>query len=252
MKSFDYHLHTQFSYDSRIKGTQLVEKAIALSFNEIAITEHLDLLPQELSVYGLPSLKNYMLYCRELQEKYSRLKINMGIEIGDYHLVHDFAQGLIRGFNFYPILGSVHFTSDHINVAIPLQEPLEKAQVLDYYKHNLSLVSCCDIDILAHLGVYKRYYPQMPDESFALPIIDEILKTMIRRNIALEINLSSLRKPYGKIIPEPVFIERYRSLGGKYISIGSDSHHIDHFEAIPAFVLDLCRGFLPPPKRARQ
>jgi histidinol-phosphatase (PHP family) len=246
MIKYDYHIHTQYSYDSNIKAQDLMAKAILLGYKDIAITEHLDLLPQELSVYGLPSLKRYQEYCLQLQRDYPELKVRMGIEIGDYHQVQSFAEELIREFDFCPILGSVHFLSDHTNVAIPLAAELDKDQIEDYYRQNLALVSSCKIDILAHLGVYKRYYSAPPDESHVAGLIDEIFRTIIARGIALEINLSSLRKPYAKIIPEAHLIGRYRALGGKLISIGSDSHHIEHFAEIPHSVLEISKYFLPP------
>jgi histidinol phosphatase-like PHP family hydrolase len=169
-----------------------------------------DLLPQELSVFGLPSLKKYQSYVNKLREQYPSITLHCGIELGDYHLVKDFATGLIGGFDFFPILGSVHFLTDHTNVAIPFPSPLSTAQILDYYESNLRLVSECDIDVLAHLGVYKRYYNNVPDESFATSLIKDIFAVMIDKGIALELNFSGLFKPYASVIPEPHFIEIYR------------------------------------------
>jgi histidinol-phosphatase (PHP family) len=226
---YDYHIHTEYSYDSFIKSDDLMQKAINLEYDEIAITEHLDLLPEELSVYGLPSLKKYRAYTQALQTKYPSITLRTGIEIGDYHRVRDFAYQLIAGFDFFPILGSVHFLSDHTNVAIALKKPLDKSQIRDYYKNNLELVSTCEIDVLAHLGVYKRYYDHCPDESYVLDIIADIFQVMIKRKIALEINLSSLHKPYRQTVPEPKYIELYRDLGGTLFSIGSDAHILDRF-----------------------
>lgn len=229
MKKYDFHIHTEFSYDSRIKGADLMQKAIDLGYDEIAITEHIDLLPQELSVYGLPSLKRYYSSVRDTQKRYPEVVLHCGIELGDYHLVKGFADGIISGFDFFPILGSVHFLSDHINVAIPLPHPLCKAQITDYYKQNLRLVSTCDIDVLAHLGVYKRYYTSLAIEPHAQALIKEIFQVMIERGIALEINFSALHKPYSSIIPEPRYIELYRSMGGNLFSLGSDAHRLEHF-----------------------
>ncbi|MCB5262850.1 MAG: histidinol-phosphatase HisJ family protein [Candidatus Cloacimonetes bacterium] len=226
---YDFHLHTQFSFDSRMTGDELLGKAVKLQYDEIAITEHLDLLPQELSLYGLPSLNKYQAYIKALQDKFPEIKLHKGIEIGDYHQVRDFAQNLIEGFDFFPILGSVHFVSEHLNVAIPLKKPLSPIEMQEYYLHNLKLASTCEIDVLAHLGVYKRYYESAPDESSALPILKDIFQVMIERGIALEINLSSLRKPYQEVIPEPLFIQMYRDLGGSLFSLGSDAHVLDGF-----------------------
>ena len=125
---YDYHIHTEFSPDSRLKGTDLAAKAIAYSYDEIAITEHLDLLPHELSVCGLPSLTKYRAAVTKLQSEFPDLSILFGIEIGDFHRVKDFANSLITEMDFDIILGSVHFLSDNSNMAMPLKRALSKQQ----------------------------------------------------------------------------------------------------------------------------
>jgi len=227
---YDYHIHTEDSFDSKIKAEELVQKAIALGYDEIAITEHLDLLPEELSVLGLPSLTRYKARIKVLQEKYPQLRILCGVEIGDYHRVRDFAAGLIESLNFDVIMGSVHFLRNHTNVAMPLPHPLTDAEVIEYYEHNLDMVTNCNIDILGHLGVYKRYYKEVPDESIALPIIKAIFEVMIQRNIALEINFGPLRRGYKYYHPEPEHLQLYNSLGGKLYSVGSDAHHLENID----------------------
>ena len=61
------------------------------------------------------------------------------------------------------------------------------------------------------------------------PIIREIFSVLIERNIYLEVNLSSLNKPYQMIIPEPEMLEMYKEMGGKLICVGSDTHRINQF-----------------------
>ncbi len=225
----DYHLHTEYSWDSHLKAENLIAKAISLKYDAIAITEHLDLLPWELGENGLVSLRKYRDRLSELQASYPRLQVLGGIEIGDYQSVRDFASDLISEYDFDLILGAVHFLVDRTNVAIPLPHPLDKSQIEAYYRLNLRLVNDCDIDILAHLGVYQRYYKAVPEESFALPIIKDIFRTLIERGIALEINYSAYRKPLGCCLPNPAVLDLYREMGGRLFSIGSDSHHLDHF-----------------------
>lgn len=229
----DYHLHTEYSYDSNLKADDLINKAISLNYDAIAITEHLDLLPYELSRFGLPAFHKYFKNIAALKEKYASapLRISGGLEIGDFQRVRSFADDLLAQFKPELILGAVHFLTDHTNVAMPLKQPLSKAQIDEYYRHNLELVSQCQIRVLAHLGVYKRYYSDTPDESHCEDILRDIFQVMIDRQIALEINFSSFRKPYARLLPEPGQIELYRSLGGNLFSIGSDSHQLDHFDA---------------------
>lgn len=241
MAKIDYHLHTEDSYDSHIKARELAIRAIELGYDEIAITEHLDLLPQEVSVFGLPSLSRYRQRIANLQEDFPQLTILFGIEVGDYHLVQSYARPLLDMFHFDLVLGSVHFLSDHRNVAIPFPKPLSDAQREDYYRHNFDLVSNCDIDVLAHLGVYKRYYPELLCEKKFHPIIRDIFSVMIARNIALEINYSSLRKNYPEIIPEPPLVDLYLEQGGELLTIGSDAHRLDHFNDHYASIPDYIR-----------
>ncbi len=240
----DYHLHTEYSWDSKLKAEDLIDKAISLDYSLIAITEHLDLLPYELARWGLPSFDKYVKHMAALKEKHtsSPLRIICGIEVGDYHRVRDFAQEFLAELELELTLGAVHFLDDNTNVAIPLAKPLSRAQIRDYYAQNLELVTTCGIDALAHLGVYKRYYAEAPDESDSLPLIRDIFKTMIEKGIALEVNFSGLRKPYGQTIPEPRYIELYRGLGGELFTIGSDAHFLEHFdlhyELLPAWLFD--------------
>ncbi len=226
----DYHLHTDFSADSQLKLSELIPHAITLGYDEIAVTEHLDLLPQELSVFGVPSLVKYKNLVDHLRKQYSEIKIIWGIEVGDFQDVKCQADPLLSQMLFELVLGSVHFTGDHINVAIPLKKPLSKDEISQYYDNNLRLVQTCDFDVLAHLGVYKRYYTSIPDEKHCLPIITDIFRAMIDKGIALELNLACLRKPYKSLIPEPVYLELYQKLGGKLVTIGSDSHSLEQFD----------------------
>jgi len=248
---YDYHIHTEYSYDSFIKADDLINKAIQQGYDDIAITEHLDLLPQEISLYGLISLRDYVNFCQRLRDKYSQITLRTGIEIGDYHLLRDYAKTIINGYDLYPILGSVHFLSDHTNIAIRMSKALSRDQISDYYRANLQLVQDCDIDVLAHLGVYKRYYGAPPNEDHVQELIKEIFKVIIEREIALEINLSGLKKPFAEIIPEPRYIEIYRSLGGNLFSIGSDSHKLENFG--DAHLVAAQYGLpLDPPKRRKK
>ena len=55
-------------------------------------------------------------------------------------------------------------------------------------------------------------------------MIDEILKLLVRYNIALEVNTAGIRKQLGFPNPHPEIIRRYRELGGTLVTVGSDSH----------------------------
>ncbi|HOD17118.1 MAG TPA: histidinol-phosphatase HisJ family protein [Candidatus Cloacimonadota bacterium] len=226
----DFHLHADFSPDSSIKLAELVPRAAELGYSELAITEHLDLMPQEIAVSGLPSLQKYQKMVAEIQALYPHLKLHCGIEVGDFTEVRSQAIPLLNEFHFRPVLGSIHIILQNLNVAIPLKKKLRPTEIKAYYETNLRMVETCPIDILAHLGVYKRYYSEKPVEMHCQSLISRIFEVMIYRGIALEINYSGLRRPYKSLLPEPEYLALYKKLGGKLVTIGSDAHKLQFFD----------------------
>lgn len=230
MNKTDFHIHSDYSADSIVKLSEIVPLAIKYGYSEIAITEHMDLLPVELSLFGLPSMARYKKAIEKIRIEYPDIRIHYGIEVGDFHQVKSFADSLLSVCKFDLVLGSVHIIKDETNVAIPIKKSITPDFISDYYEQNLALVENCDIDVLAHLGVYKRYLESSPDESHCLPIIKKIMETIIKREIALELNYSAFRRTYQNLHPEPKYLKLYKDLGGKLVTIGSDSHTLDHFD----------------------
>ncbi|HOH46532.1 MAG TPA: PHP domain-containing protein [Candidatus Cloacimonadota bacterium] len=230
MIKVDYHIHTEDSYDSQIVSTDLIPWAKANSYDLIAITEHYDLLPQEMGYFGTPSLSRYLKRLDSLILSNPELVILKGIEVGDFQQHQSFAQAILDQFEFDIILGSVHFLSDHTNLAIPIKRNLSSADLTQYFRSNLNLVETCKIDVLAHLGVYKRFFTQRPEGIEHQTLITEIFRVMIERDIALELNYACARKIYQSLIPEPDYIERYLSMGGRLFTIASDAHQLSHLE----------------------
>lgn len=86
-----------------------------------------------------------------------------------------------------------------------------------------------DIDVLAHLTCPLRYicgkYGREVDLTVYSDVIDRILKSIIARGIALEVNTSNIGNvKYGELMPPPDIIKRYREFGGYLITVGSDAH----------------------------
>lgn len=86
-------------------------------------------------------------------------------------------------------------------------------------------------DSLAHLTYPLRYIKdktgKIPDLSVFYEDIDNIFKILIKNNKALEINVSGLFKDLKMTLPDETLVRRFRKLGGKYITLGTDSHSVD-------------------------
>ena len=95
-----------------------------------------------------------------------------------------------------------------------------------YFNDVLKTVQNCDFDVLCHLTLPVRYicgkHKRDIDLSQYDEIIDEILKTLISRDKALELNTSEIANV--GLMPNKEILMRYRQLGGTKLTIGTDSH----------------------------
>ena len=84
---------------------------------------------------------------------------------------------------------------------------------------------------LAHLTYPFRYFYSKSGISVNIndykEQVDDILKTLVKSEKALEINSAGLRQPIKKLSPEFETVRRFKELGGEYITFGSDAHYAD-------------------------
>ena len=57
---------------------------------------------------------------------------------------------------------------------------------------------------------------------------EKLFKKMIDKDIALEVNVSTLWKGLGFALPDRDFLSLYKECGGKLITVGTDSHSPEH------------------------
>ncbi len=225
----DYHIHSNFSKDSKLNPDKIIKKAIELKYSQIAFTDHLEFLFPQWSFHQEVSFPEYYNYFSQLKAKYaSEIDIIRGVEIGEYYQTISQVKDYFGDLRPDLILGSVHTLLPDRDISLPFKQALSEREIMDYYKVNLELVEKCDMDILAHLGIFTRYL--VHNIKAGLPIFRDIFQVMIERKIALEINYSGLRKATKQFIPHFEVLDLYASEGGKLISIGSDTHQLSDFD----------------------
>ena len=112
------------------------------------------------------------------------------------------------------------------------RDPLEIVE--EYYSETLRMVEVSDIDILAHMGLFRRGLAlaglryDFNEMQLWPETMDSILKVLIERKIALELNTSGLRRREKITYPIPEILERFRELGGTLVTLGSDTHREPH------------------------
>lgn len=240
----DYHVHTCYSDDSECRMEDMTARAIELELDEIAFTEHVD--------YGVKTDLNcnYSAYFEELtrlQTKYAgQLKIRAGIEFGvQLETVEQFQ----RDFQAYPfdfVILSNHQigNKEFWNYAYQAGKAQEEYQ-RKYYQAIYDVMRAFkDYSVLGHLDMIKRYDKQgdFPDAKI-MEYVEPILKQVISDEKGIEINTSSFRYKLKDLMPSRRILQLYYELGGRQITIGSDTHdtkHLaDHFDEVRAVLREI-------------
>lgn len=238
----DCHMHTQFSTDSRTAVRSMLDAALEKGLQAVCITDHMDLdfPPQEGEVTApgeLPFLFDPDAYFRTIvplkQEYRGRLDVRIGIEIGlQPHLGARYRK-LVHEYPFDYVIGSVHLIRGLDPYYGKLFEGRPDAEA--YREALVETLHCLDgvedFDALGHLDYVVRYGKHKAEEYSYRRFADEIdavLKKLIDKGKALELNTAGLKYGLGFPNPHPDVLKRYRELGGEMVTVGADGHCPEH------------------------
>ena len=238
----DNHCHTSnFSFDGKMSGFELVEAAIEYGHDIITITDHYEMdypHPQEKPV--IFNLDEYFTAIAEWQEAAGdELVLQTGIELGYQPHLADIYTELVQSMPFDCVIASCHLFRgvdpyyDKTCFTEFQNSPSGREAVYHAYINSLSdmIESFAEFDILAHYDYLCRYVPyddkkityQSAPEAF-----DRLFRLLIQKNKSLELNTRSIRNLYlagcPDFMPDKEIYLRYKELGGKYVSLSSDSH----------------------------
>lgn len=230
------HVHTSDSPDADIAAWKLVQKGKENNLGGIGFVAHLDLNPED-CCYGSFDADTYdESINRARSESVGRLSVLKGLEVGEPHVYEKQVKDLIDYSNYDFITGALH-SVEGIGMVLGREvfsdrDPMEIVE--EYYTETLRMVEISDIDILAHMGLFRRGLAlaglkyDFNEMQLWPEIIDSILKVLIERRIALELNTSGLRRAEKITYPVPAILERFRELGGTLVTLGSDTHREPH------------------------
>lgn len=233
MLYYDYHLHSNTSFDSKVETEDMVKRALELGMKEIIFTEHFE-YRKEKYLLPLPDLNKYKEKIEGLKDKYSeKIDIMCGIELGMQSDIKDEIEDKIKDYKFDFIIGSVH-TVLRQDFAFPgyFDKFTKKKAYEIYFKELLNSVKVYEnFDVVGHLDYIKRYYPfenkDMEYKDYG-DIVDEIYKDLMKKGKGIEINSSGIKYGMNCVHPNYDFLKRYYELGGEIITLGSDAHDLKH------------------------
>lgn len=227
----DYHLHSTFSNDSEAELDDICRQAIAMGLSEIAITDHVDLqYPIQPPGYTISDMNCYFETLTRCQTQYQgQLTIRIGMEIGLEPHSWSTYNKLIDSYPFDFIIASLHAVDGmEPHLGHYYQGKTKEEAYRIYYEHIAEYIEQYDnFDVLGHLDYVKRYMPyayEPGDHLLALDAVDKVLTRLIAKGKGLEINTSGFRHVSQAGMPHFDIIARYHTLGGKRLTIGSDSH----------------------------
>lgn len=227
----DCHIHTNISHDGISSIEEYLKYASLIGVDEITFTEHYDdYTGLETKLKTLDVLDYYNKYL--LYKNDEILKTNFGIEIGLQPDLVNEIENKVTQYHFDFIIGSSHITckKDMAMDKSFFEGYSRKEAYLRYFKEVLqNIILYNQFDVYGHLDYVVRYggYDSKKIEySEFKEILDEILTNLIKKDKGIEINTSGIRYGLGNPHPNVDVIKRYKELGGRIITMGSDAHKI--------------------------
>ncbi len=226
---YDMHTHSLYSHDSTCPIEEMAEAQLAKGTLGFAVTDHcggVDKMDVDEAFHSI----------RKASEKYAgKIKIFSGLEIGEaiWNLPH--AKELSEKFAYDVIIGSVHavrYTGMNESYSQIDFTDIPESEIFgfmsQYFDDVYQTADVFSFDILAHLTCPLRYINGKYGRNFDVHVFEDkitnILKCIIDKNIALEINTSGIGTSFDSFMPEEWIIEKYKNMGGFLITLGSDAH----------------------------
>lgn len=222
--SADMHIHTNYSFDSKMEIKKIIKKMEEYELKYFALTDHVEFSNQPVKEV-IHRINERNKEIDELQQ-HTNIKLIKGVEVSEPHLFEAEMELLKEVDDLDVILGSIH----HI-YGMPLRKMKHNKNAYDLYLQSmLKTIKNTDIDVLAHLDYLKRH---VANGVFDTELLIEILNIAIEKGITLEINTSGVRR-CGEYFPSNDILKLYKELGGKQITFGSDAHRLEElYDNIP-------------------
>ena len=104
--------------------------------------------------------------------------------------------------------------------------------VAPYFDEVIGAARSGLFDTIGHMDFVKRYLVPhvMPAQLAAAPeLYEPVLAALVETGTALEVNASGLRQQARETYPSAAIVARYRELGGRHVTVGSDAHRAEWF-----------------------
>lgn len=229
----DMHAHTDNSFDGNHSTMYMCEKACEKGLRAVAFTDHIEIDCYLKNRFDKTAVQSFFEVSKARSAFKGKLVVCAGIELGEPTYDIATADKVISERKYDFVIGSIHNLRGMEDFSHLDYPSCDVDKILsEYFDELCALADWGKIDTLAHMTYPLRYivgkYNIPVDLSKYKDKIDETLKLLAEKDTALEINTSGLRQKLKATLPDEDIVRRFRQLGGKMVTIGSDAHYAEH------------------------
>jgi histidinol-phosphatase (PHP family) len=168
-----------------------------------------------------------------LAAKRAGLPIVAGLEVDYYPGLMDKVGGLLDGYPFDVLLGSIHWLGtwmfDIVSSPVQMAEWDVRGTNATWRAYGEAIEELADTatcDVLAHPDVVK-VTGRIADPGIVAEVEERICAAAVSSGMAAELSSAGFRKPVGEAYPTRSLLERFHA-GGVPITTASDTHGLSH------------------------
>lgn len=233
IKIIDLHTHTDNSPDGNHSCAYMAETAERNGIKCVAFTDHCEIDSFYNEEYDRRVVQSFFEVSKVKSAFHGRIEILRGIELGQPHYDKALAEKIIDAQNYDVVIGSVHNLrgKEDFYYMKSFDNNSVEDMMNEYFDELIAMLEWGNFDILAHITYPFRYIfnicGYIEDINKYSKKVDELLKLCAEKDKALEINMGGLKYPINKPSPDIDTVKRFKELGGKLVSVGSDSHYAE-------------------------
>jgi len=221
-------MHTPLCRHAVGEPTEYAAHAVKLGLKEIGFSEHSPMPRDDFDDWRMLSgdMDEYVEKIEKARRDHPRLVIKLALEV-DYLPGHeDWIRELATRHPWDYLIGAVHYVSDSWDLDNPKKisewKERDPYEVWSAYFERLTLATESGLfETIAHADLCKKFcfYPAQD----CTPLFKRFLKAAKRKDVAMELNTSGLRKDCKEIYPSAQIVILAAQMGVP-ITFASDAH----------------------------
>jgi histidinol-phosphatase (PHP family) len=228
MRPADYHMHTPLCHHATGEPVDYAAQAVASGLTEIGFSDHSPMQRDDFDDWRMSfsDLDSYVEKVEKARAAFPNLSIKLALEV-DYIPGHEeWIKQLAARHPWDYLIGSVHYVAGSWDFDNPKKlsewKKHDPFEVWSLYFERLTMAAESGLfETIGHADLCKKfcYYPK----EDCTPVFQRFLQAAAKKNVAIEINTSGLRKDCKEMYPSPKFLQMAWE-NRVALTFGSDAH----------------------------